>query len=79
MPQDPSDEPASELLKRIAEEKARLVAEGKIKKQMALAEINKEAGPFELPAGWKWSSLSQVAFINPRMLQQTHLESRLWL
>src|SRR5690606_10004405 len=31
--QDPSDEPASELLSRIAEEKARLVTEGKIKKQ----------------------------------------------
>ncbi|SEG23528.1 restriction endonuclease subunit S [Nitrosomonas ureae] len=32
VPQDPNDEPASELLKRIQAEKARLVAEGKIKK-----------------------------------------------
>ena len=32
VPQDPNDEPASELLKRIREEKARLVKEGKIKK-----------------------------------------------
>jgi type I restriction enzyme, S subunit len=31
--QDPNDEPASVLLERIAEEKARLVKEGKIKKQ----------------------------------------------
>ena len=31
VPQDPSDEPASELLKRIAAEKAKLVKEGKIK------------------------------------------------
>ena len=30
--QDASDEPASELLKRIAKEKARLIAEGKIKR-----------------------------------------------
>lgn len=74
MPQDPSDEPASELLKRIAEEKARLVAEGKIKKQMPLAEIDKEAEPFELPAGWKWSSLAQVAFINPRNAAADSLE-----
>jgi len=36
LPQDPSDEPANELLKRIAEEKARLVAEGKIKKDKAV-------------------------------------------
>ncbi len=32
VPQDPNDEPASELLKRIAKERARLEAEGKIKK-----------------------------------------------
>ena len=32
VPQDPSDEPASTLLERIREEKARLVKEGKIKK-----------------------------------------------
>ncbi len=32
VPQDPNDEPASELLRKIREEKARLVKEGKIKK-----------------------------------------------
>src|SRR5690606_27058447 len=33
VPQDPSDEPASELLRRIGEEKGWLVAAGKLKKQ----------------------------------------------
>ena len=33
VPQDPSDEPASELLQRIREEKLRLVKEGKLKKK----------------------------------------------
>ncbi|KFF81762.1 restriction endonuclease subunit S [Pseudomonas syringae] len=74
VPQDPSDEPASKLLKRIAEEKARLVAEGKIKKQKPLAEVGEEAVPFELPAGWKWSSLAQVAFVNPRNAAADSLE-----
>ncbi len=61
VPQDPGDEPASELLKRIAEEKARLVAEGKIRKQKPLAEIGEDENLFELPAGWQWSRLgSQV-------------------
>lgn len=61
VPQDPNDEPASELLKRIAEEKARLVAEGKIRKQKPLAEIGEDENLFELPAGWQWSRLgSQV-------------------
>ncbi|QWM98878.1 type I restriction endonuclease subunit S [Xanthomonas sp. MLO165] len=66
VPQYPSDEPASELLKQIAEEKARLVAAGKNKEQKALAEIGGDGEPFELPAGWKWGTLAQVAFINPR-------------
>ena len=57
VPQDPSDEPASELLKRIAAEKARLVAEGRIKKQKPLTEISEEEKPFELPAGWEWVRL----------------------
>lgn len=60
VPQDPSDEPAGELLKRVAEEKSRLVAEGKIKKQKALAEIAEEEEPFELPAGWEWVRFGSV-------------------
>ncbi|MBT2374913.1 restriction endonuclease subunit S [Pseudomonas fluorescens] len=61
VPQDPSDEPASELLKRIAEEKVRLVDEGKIRKQKPLAKIGEEEKPFELPANWRWGRLgSQV-------------------
>ncbi|MEV3813300.1 restriction endonuclease subunit S [Aeromonas allosaccharophila] len=66
VPQDPSDEPASVLLERIAAEKARLVKEGKIKKPKALPEIGKEDKPFELPAGWEWSMLAEIAAINPR-------------
>ena len=60
VPQDPSDEPASELLKRIAEEKARLVAEGKIKKQKPLTEIGEEEKPFDVPANWEWVRVAAV-------------------
>lgn len=74
VPQDPNDEPASELLNRIAEEKTRLVSEGKVRKQKPLAESGEEAEPFELPAGWKWSSLAQVAFVNPRNAAADSLE-----
>ncbi|MFC2991955.1 restriction endonuclease subunit S [Halomonas tibetensis] len=58
--QDPSDEPAGVLLERIAEEKARLVKEGKIKKPKKLPEITEEEKPFELPEGWQWARLSDV-------------------
>ncbi|WP_421269180.1 restriction endonuclease subunit S [Aeromonas veronii] len=60
VPQDPSDEPASVLLERIAAEKARLVKEGKIKKPKALSEIGEEEKPFELPEGWEWSRLQDL-------------------
>lgn len=63
VPQDPNDEPASELLKRIAPEKAQLVKEGKIKKQKSLPPISDEEKPFELPEGWEWSYLSDIGIL----------------
>lgn len=60
VPQDPNDEPASELLKRIAAEKAELVKQGKIKKQKPLPEISEDEKPFELPVGWEWVRLNHV-------------------
>ena len=63
VPQDASDESASELLKRIAAEKAKLVAEGKIKKSKPLAEITDDEKPFELPVGWEWVRLGDTGKI----------------
>lgn len=60
VPQDPNDEPASELLKRIAAEKAELVKQGKIKKPKLLPEISEEEKPFELPMGWEWVALQEI-------------------
>lgn len=60
VPQDPNDEPASELLKRIAAEKAELVKQGKIKKQKPLPEISEDEKPFELPEGWEWVRLGFI-------------------
>ncbi|WP_244783260.1 restriction endonuclease subunit S [Acinetobacter sp. F-1] len=61
--QDPSDEPASELLKKIAYEKAKLIKEGKIKKSKPLPEITEDEKPFELPSGWEWSRLNNIVSI----------------
>lgn len=63
VPQDPNDEPASELLKRIAAEKAELVKQGKIKKQKPLPEISEDEKPFELPVGWEWSSIQNLCLL----------------
>ncbi len=58
VPQDPNDEPASELLKKIATEKARLVKEGKIKQGKLLPPITDEQVPFQLPTGWSVARLA---------------------
>ena len=57
VPQDPNDEPASVLLKKIAEEKKRLIKEGKIKKQKPLPEITEDEIPFDIPESWEWVRL----------------------
>ena len=59
VPQDPNDEPASVLLQRIREEKARLVKEGKLKKKdLVETPIKEEEIPFEIPDNWEWVRLS---------------------
>ncbi|AKK63244.1 hypothetical protein FE36_04985 [Xanthomonas oryzae pv. oryzicola] len=74
VPQDPNDEPASELLQRIAGEKARLVAEGKIKKQKAQSERDDEEKAFDLPAGWALARLSDVVnVLNGRAYKKEEL------
>jgi type I restriction enzyme S subunit len=58
--QDPNDEPASELLKRITAEKARLVNAGEIRKGPSLPPISRNELPYELPNGWAWTRLGEL-------------------
>ena len=60
VPQDLNDEPTSELLKRIAKEKARLVKEGKAKRQNPLPDVDLDQAPFDLPVGWAWGRFPEV-------------------
>ena len=46
--------------KRIAEEKARLVAEGNIRRQNELADTPKPIISFPLPRGWVATSIGEV-------------------
>lgn len=57
---NPITEPASELLQRIQAEKARLIAEKKIRKEKPLPEITPEEIPFEIPDGWEWCRFGEV-------------------
>ena len=66
VPQDPSDQPASELLKEIEAETRRLVKAGKIREPKPLPEIKPEERPYELPVSWAWIRLGQVSDSNGR-------------
>ena len=67
VPQDPNDEPASVLLKRIKAEKERLIKEGKIKRSKKSAKTSDtphyENVPFEVPEGWVWCKLEDIAYV----------------
>lgn len=58
--QDPKDEPSSELLKNIKAEKAKLIAEKKLKKEKELPLIKPDEIPFEIPENWVWCRLGEI-------------------
>jgi len=60
VPQDASDEPASELLKRIAKEKARLVKAGKVRKPPTLEPIREAEALYALPRTWAWVRVGDI-------------------
>ncbi len=60
---NPDTEPASELLKRIQAEKAKLIATKKLKKEKPLPKITPAEIPFEIPKGWEWCRASNIGFV----------------
>lgn len=61
VPQNPSDEPASVLLEKIAAEKERLIKEGKIKKQKPLPNLTESEKLFSLPSNWSWTRAQDIS------------------
>ena len=68
-PQDPNDEPASELLKRIAAEKARLVKAGAIGKPKQLPAIDEP--PYPIPDSWRWLPIRAATSDRAQCVPQT--------
>ena len=60
VPQDPSDEPASELLKRIKAERESTVEKGRKKKATTDTSYYQQCPPFQLPQGWVWFKLGEI-------------------
>ena len=66
VPQDAGDEPARVLLERIVREKARMNLGRGGKRQQSTPPAATENQPFDLPEGWVWTRLAEIALINPR-------------
>ena len=59
--QDPNDEPASELLKRVQVEKMRLRKAGEIAKEKPLRPVANDDMPFGIPATWAWARIGDCS------------------
>lgn len=64
LPQDPKDEPASELLKKkILAEKDRLIADKRIRRSKPMDVIDESECGFALPSNWVWSPTQHYATV----------------
>ncbi len=61
VPQDPSDESAPELLKRISKEKKRLLGERDIKPDHSLPALHADDAPFPVSPGWQWIRTQELS------------------
>ncbi|MGA7411387.1 MAG: restriction endonuclease subunit S, partial [Bryobacteraceae bacterium] len=63
VPQDPADEPACELLKRIQAEKARRLEDGTLRRERPLAPVAEDEAPFAIPASWSWARIGTLSLL----------------
>ena len=81
VPQDPKEEPASELLKRIRKEKEQLVKEGKLKKKdLESKPIEEDEIPFEIPESWEWVRLGEISTYShtKKKINASKADSHIW-
>ena len=67
--QDPDDEPASELLVRIAATREKLSKSGSIKKINNLTNV--ESSPYNVPTNWQWTRIREVTSDRGQIVPET--------
>lgn len=60
VPQIAAEGNAKDLSEEIKKEKAKLIKEGKIKKEKPLPEITEDEIPFDIPESWCWCRLGEI-------------------
>jgi type I restriction enzyme S subunit len=60
VPQDPNDEPAEVLIRRITAMKLRLQETGQMGREKPVEALRPESLPFEAPESWRWAKLVEL-------------------
>ena len=78
--QNSNDEPASELLKKIKDEKKQLVKEKKIKRSKSLPRISEDEKLFDIPENWEWVRLKDITnFVNFNSVAGQDIQEGSWV
>lgn len=76
VPQDPNDEPASEMLGGLLAKRAELLEAGEIRKRKALTDEQRGEPMFVAPIGWCWNHFENLADLASGVTKGRKLEGR---
>ncbi len=63
VPQDPNDEPAESIFKRVGEDRRNNIKQNTAEATERLEAVKEDEEPFQLPPSWRWVRLGDVASI----------------
>ena len=76
VPQDPDDEPASEMLKGLHAKRAELLESGAIRNRKRLTDEQRGEPMFDAPSGWCWDHFENLADLASGVTKGRKLEGR---
>ena len=76
VPQIATEGNAKDLLEEIKKEKAKLIKDGKIKKEKPLPEITDDEIPFDIPENWCWCRFGDIFQHNTGKTQNSSVETK---
>jgi len=62
VPQDPNDEPASVLLKKIKQQKEQMIKEKRVRREKSFPPIQENEIPYQIPKIWEWVRLKDICY-----------------
>src|SRR5690606_6701075 len=62
VPQDPNDEPASVLLKKIKQQKEQMIKEKRVRREKSFPPIQENEIHYQIPKSWEWVRLKDIYY-----------------